>query len=127
MLQLGSKLKMLDNSGARAVRIFHLGKKKTMKNTYLSYNTYIKGSVISFVAHKKIKKKEKVYVLIISAKKKKSRKNGCYISFFENYGIVFNDLKKRKPIATKTKLTVPKEVKKSKKNKLIYKIVTKSI
>ena len=127
MLQLGSKLKMSDNSGAWAVRIYNLGKKKTYKNTYISYNSYVKGSVIAASTNKKIKKKDKVLVWVLTTRKKRSRKNGCYISFADNFGIVISDLKKRKPIATKTRLTVPKEIRKSKKNKLIYKIVTKSI
>lgn len=125
MLQIGSKLKMKDNAGAKAIRIFHMGKKANCKNTFVTYNNVVKGSIIQDVPNKKLKKKSKVLVLIVGTKKKKSRKTGCYVNMRYNLGVIIQDPKKRKPYATKSKLAVPREVKKDKRNVLIYKIVTK--
>src|ERR1700722_16902202 len=112
MLQLGSKVLLRENSKIRAVRILHLGLKKRFKRARVSLNNIVKGSIINCKANKKYKLGDKINILLVHIKRKISRNNGIYIRFDYNYGVSLADPIRRKPIATKTKLTVPKEIRK---------------
>lgn len=127
MVQLGTKLLCEENSGVESVRIFHLGLKKRRAGVYASINNLVKGSIINCSINKKFFIGDKIPLLLVHVKKKISRSNGCYINFNANRAIVLSEVKKRKPAATLTDLTVPREVKRDKRNKLIYRIVTQAI
>jgi len=109
MLRLGSRIVFAENSGVKAMRIFHMGLKKTFKKSTVSVNNIIRGSIIHCLPHKKVAEGDKISAIIVQVKRKISRLSGCYINFGFNYGIVLSDPKRRKPLATDTKLTVTKE------------------
>jgi ribosomal protein L14 len=127
MLQLNTKIKCEENSGIEAIRIFHLGQKKRKHGAYASINNLVKGSVTNCLPNKKYFTGDKLSLLVVHVKKKISRHNGCYINFDANKGIILSDVSKRKPLSTISDLTVPKEIKRDKRNKLIYKIVSQAI
>jgi ribosomal protein L14 len=125
MLILGSRILVRDNCGALAVRLYNLGDKMTMKQTYLKHGAVARGSVIKHEPHKKVNRSDKVAVMITGVRKKSSRKNGCYISFGKNKGVIISDVEKRKPVATRTRnLVCVREIKRDKKNANLYKLMT---
>ena len=118
-----------DNSGVQIVRIFNKGIKKTKKSTNITSGNIVKGSVIQIQTNKKkMFKKQKVSVLILTTKKKYVRKSGIYINFQKNKAIVLSELKRRKPVANKVYFKlIDKLILRNKKNKLVFKMFKKQL
>ena len=74
MLQLNSKILCEENSGIKAIKIFHLGQKKRRHGVYASINNIIKGSVINCIPNKKYSTGDKLPLLIVHVKKKNFKK-----------------------------------------------------
>lgn len=99
MIQVSTKIPLIDNSGARTAQIIRLygGNKTVIKNLL---------SNLAIVSIKKIKnrqgkiKKGQVHKLRILRKKGKiSRKDGSYLNFDNRGGIILND--QLNPIASR--------------------------
>lgn len=117
MIQQQTILKVLDNSGAKTVRCIKiLGgfKKKTAKLGNIIVvsiqNLRNKSKITS-----KVNKGEVCKALIIQTKKKTNKKDGSYISFFNNSVSLIN--KQNKTIGTRIIGAIPKLLKKGKFNK----------
>jgi large subunit ribosomal protein L14 len=93
MVNKQTKLKIVDNSGAKIIKVFHLFGYTSTQN-YSKIGDLVLGSVVKFKANKKVEKKQLCKVLIITTKKSIFRKNGNFIRFDENRGIVVSDMKK---------------------------------
>jgi large subunit ribosomal protein L14 len=93
MINKQTKLKIVDNSGAKIVKVFHLFGYSSTQN-YSKIGDLVLGSVLRFRANKKVVKKQLCKVLIITTKKSIFRKNGNFIRFDENRGVVVSDVKK---------------------------------
>ena len=111
-----TKLKIVDNSGAKLIKVFHLitysGSAKSS-----CVGNFVLGSVIKHRANKKINKKQLCKVLIITTKKNYLRKNGCLIKFDENRGILINE--STKLVGTRIFGPISKDVKKVKATRLL--------
>jgi len=106
MLQLRSVLKPADNSGAKALMIIgvpgRVGRKATL------------GDVVNCVVHgcdpaSAVSDHEKVTVVVVRVRKEVSRKDGTYIRFDDNAGVVID--KQGLPRGTRILGPVAKEVK----------------
>lgn len=86
MIAVGTVIDIIDNSGAKKVRCFHVfgstGKR------YATVGETIKGSVIDLLPNGKLKKGEIVDVIIVGTKKAVKRKDGSYVAFDRNAGVI---------------------------------------
>ena len=122
MIYKQTKLKVVDNSGAKFIRVFHLLKYPVSQN-YSCSGDLVLGSVLKYKANKKINRKQLCRVLIITSKQNKFRKNGNFVKFDENRGIVLVDIKKLS--GTRIFGPISKEVKKGIYSRLLF--ITKKI
>src|SRR4051794_25151901 len=110
MINKQTKLKIVGNSGAQVIKVFHLFGYASSQN-YSKIGDLVLGSVVRFKANKKVDKKQLCKVLVITTKKSIFRKNGNFIRFDENRGILISDFKKA--LGTRIFGPLPKEIKMS--------------
>jgi len=87
MIQLRSVLKPADNAGAKKLAVIgistKIGKKATVGDIV---NCVVKGADPAGV----VKNKEKVKVLVVRTKKEIRRKDGSYVRFDDNAGVIID-------------------------------------
>lgn len=87
MIQLRSMLKPADNSGAKKLMVIgistKIGKRATIGDVV---NAVIEGADPNGI----VKDKEKVKVLIVRTRKEKKRRDGTYVRFDDNAGVVID-------------------------------------
>jgi len=106
MIQDGTVLKIADNSGAKIVKCFKvLGHSKIR---YARLGDIVKASVKEAQPRAAIKKKQIVDVVIVRQRKELRRKDGTYIRFDENAGVIVN--KEKLPIGTRVFGPVAREL-----------------
>ncbi len=89
MIQLGTRLKVVDNSGAKEVECIHVlggGKRR-----YAYLGDIIIASVKKAMPRKDVKKHDVVKALIVRQKKEFRRKDGSYIRFDDNSCVILED------------------------------------
>jgi len=97
MIQDGTVLKIADNSGAKIVKCFKvLGHSKIR---YARIGDIVKASVKEAQPRATIKKKQIVSVVIVRQRKEMKRKDGTYIRFDDNAGVILNE--EKLPIGTR--------------------------
>lgn len=90
MIQLGTNLKVVDNTGAKIIRVIRvLG---GSKRRYARIGDVIVASVKEAEARKAVKKKDVVRAVIIRQKKPYRRKDGSYIRFDDNAAVILEGL-----------------------------------
>lgn len=109
MLQLRSRIKVADNSGAVEVYMIGMAKKGNKKKAVI-------GEVINIVVKKadplgQIKKGEKLQGVIIRTRKEKKRKDGSYIRFDDNACVVLLAKDSKEPKGTRIFGPVSREIK----------------
>jgi large subunit ribosomal protein L14 len=124
MIKIKTKLKVIDNSGAKfakCIKIIGKGKKKTAKII-----TFILVTLQHFINRKKVQKRIIYLGLIVGIKYWFKRFDGTFLKFFSNRIIIFN--KQYKFLGTRVYGVVTKELKKKNfKNKIIRKAFQKII
>lgn len=115
MLKKDSFLKGTDNSGAKKIYIIRLIRKN--QKGYIKLGDFFKCSIKKTVPHKKVKKKEIKFAVLIRTKKEKRRKSGRFLRFSRNNGVVLNN--NFKPLATRVFGPVPRELKNKKLKRII--------
>ena len=101
MVKLGSCVKIYDNSGAKKVSCYNLGIKQTRKVSRCIIGDFFGGSVKRYVPLKKITRKQKVKVVVVTSKIQHKLKNGIYFRYSETRGIVLRD--GAKPLGSRIK------------------------
>lgn len=86
MLQVRSWIQIADNTGAKIVNVFSVNGKN--KNRYARVGDVIAGSVKAADANSGVKKGDKVYAVIVRTRKEMRRKDGSYIRFDDNAGVL---------------------------------------
>lgn len=122
MIYKQTKLKIVDNSGAKFIKVFHLLKYPVSQN-YSCSGDLVLGSVLKYKTNKKINKKQLCQVLIITSKQNKFRKNGNFIKFDESRGVILIGMKKL--LGTRIFGPLSKEVKRGAYSRLLS--ITKRI
>lgn len=106
MIQLRSKLKVADNSGAKIIRCLKiLG---GSGHRYAQIGDIIVASVREVEPRKLIKKGELVKALVIRQKKAYRRLDGSYIRFDDNAAVILDGIE---PKGSRILGPVPKEIK----------------
>jgi len=86
MLQVRSWLKITDNTGAKIVAVFSVNGKNS--NRYARLGDIVAGSVKEASPKGQVKKGDKVYAVIVRTRKEVRRKDGSYIRFDDNAGVL---------------------------------------
>ena len=110
MIQVQTKLKVADNSGARSVQcIAVLG---GYKKRYAGVGEIITAAVKKATPHSAIKKGDVVRAIIIRTKKEIRRKDGTYLRFDDNACVII-DKDKKEPKGTRIFGPVAREVRRA--------------
>ena len=86
MLQVRSWIKIADNTGAKIVAVFSVNGKNASR--YARIGDVIVGSVKEAAPKGQVKKGDKVYAVIVRTRKEVRRKDGSYIRFDDNAGVL---------------------------------------
>ena len=107
MLQVRSWIKIADNTGAKVVNVFSVNGKNGRR--FARIGDVIAGSVKQVDANSNVKKGDKVYAVIVRLRKETRRKDGSYIRFDENAGVLVNK-ENKEPIGTRIFGPIPREI-----------------
>jgi large subunit ribosomal protein L14 len=106
MIQVGTNLKIADNTGAKAIRVIRvLG---GTRRRYAQIGDIVVASVKVAEPRKIVKKKEVVRAVIVRQKKAFRRKDGTYIRFDDNAAVI---LAGEEPKGNRIFGPVPRELK----------------
>lgn len=109
MIQLRSVLRVADNSGAKSIRVIQVYGGSKRRFGYVG--DMVMASVIDAQPQSDVKKGEKVRAVIVRTKKEKRRKNGEYIRFDDNAGVIIQSRTSLDPVGTRVFGPIAKEVK----------------
>src|SRR3989344_5997571 len=109
MEQLRTVLQVADNTGAKELMVIHVYGGSQRTYGYL-------GDIVGCVVRKTLpnmqfKKGDKVKVVLVRTKKEYRRRDGSYIRFSENAGVVIDNEKNKNPLGSRIFGPVAREVK----------------
>ena len=107
MLQVRSYIKIADNTGAKVVNVFSVNGKNS--NRFARVGDIVAGSVRQVSPNSTLKKGDKVWAVIVRTRKEMRRKDGSYIRFDENAGVLVNK-ETGEPKGTRIFGPIPREV-----------------
>lgn len=94
MIQVGTVLKVADNTGANIVQCFKI--LRGTRHRYARIGDIVVVSVKSAEPRKMVKKKEILRAVVVRQKKPYRLSNGCYLRFDENAAVIL-DAKTKNP------------------------------
>jgi ribosomal protein L14 len=88
MIRIGSKVEVLDNSGASLVSVLNMKRKKSYKSAAL-YPSELFLGVVKKIAFRggKLRRHKFVSLVLIATRKKIGRGNGVYVNYDRNVGL----------------------------------------
>ena len=109
MIQLRSMLKLADNSGAKKIRVIlvHGGSRRRFGHV----SDVVTASVIQAEPQSQVKKGQVIKAVIVRTKKEIRRKDGSFIRFDDNAGVVIENMNTKNPIGTRIFGPIAREVK----------------
>ncbi len=111
MIQVQSRMKVADNSGAKDVMCIRvLG---GYKKRYAHVGDIVIASVKSAAPHAPIKKGDVVKAVIVRTKKEIRRADGSYLRFDDNACVIINDREKKEPKGTRIFGPVAREIRRA--------------
>jgi large subunit ribosomal protein L14 len=114
MLQVRSYIKIADNTGVKVVNLFSVNGKNS--NRFATVGDIVSGSVRQVAPNSTLKKGDKVHAVIVRLRKEIRRKDGSYIRFDENAGVIV-DKEKGEPKGTRIFGPIPREIREKAKGK----------
>ncbi len=114
MIQVGTKLKIIDNTGAKIVQCFNLP--GASQKRYAQIGDIIVAAVKEALPNREIKKGDVVRCLIVRQRKPLRRKDGSWIKFDDNAAVI---LEKGEVKGTRVFGPIPRELKEKGYHKLI--------
>jgi len=116
MIQHRSMLKAADNSGAKILRVIHIFGGSKRKFGYLG--DVLNCVVMQAIPTGQVKTSEIVKVVVVRTRKETKRKDGSYIRFSDNAGVVIDNAKDKNPRGTRIFGPIAREVKEAGFNKI---------
>lgn len=115
MIQVGTRLKIADNSGAKTIECIKVlgGNKPRVARI----GDIITASIKEAIPHAAVKKGEVVKALIVRQRKELRRKDGSYIRFSDNAAVLVDPANKE-PKGTRIFGPLPREIKNKGYNKI---------
>jgi len=111
MIQVQTKLKVADNSGAKEVMCIRvLG---GYRKRYAGVGDIIVATVKSAAPHAAIKKRDGIRAVIVRTSKEIRRSDGTYVRFDDNACVVMVDKEKKDPKGTRIFGPVAREVRRA--------------
>ncbi len=89
MIQLGSKLKVTDNTGARVARV--IGIPGSSDRRFASLGDIVRVSVIKAIPHGTVEEHSMEFGIIVRTRKEFRRKDGSYIRFDDNALVIIEN------------------------------------
>lgn len=116
MIQLLSRLKLADNTGAKLLKVIliHGGSKRR----FGSIADVVTAAVEGADPNGMVKDKQLVKAVIVRTKKEVRRLDGSYIRFSDNAAVIIDGVKSKNPLATRVFGPVAREVKEAGFNKI---------
>jgi len=108
MIQLRTILQVADNSGAKQIRVIlvHGGSRRR----FGSVADVVTASVLKALPNGSVKTGDVVKAVVVRTKKEIRRKDGSYIRFDDNAGVIIESIATKNPIATRIFGPVAREV-----------------
>lgn len=88
MIQIRSRLKVADNTGAKEIAVFSVSGKNQRR--WARIGDVVSASVKVCAPKGQVKKGDKVYAVIVRTRKEVRRADGSYIRFDDNAGVLVN-------------------------------------
>ena len=111
MIQVQTKLKVADNSGAKEIMCIRvLG---GYKRRYARIGDVIVAAVKSATPHAALKKGDVIKAVVVRTKKEIRRQDGSYLRFSDNAAVVINDAVKKEPKGTRIFGPVAREIRRA--------------
>ncbi len=107
MLQVRSWINIADNTGAKICAVFSVNGKNS--NRYARLGDVVACSVKQASPKGQVKKGDKVYAVIVRTRKEVRRKDGSYIRFDDNAGVLV-DKNSLEPKGTRIFGPIPREL-----------------
>lgn len=109
MIQHRSMLVSADNSGAKILRVIHIFGGSKRKFGYIG--DILNCVVVEASPTGQVKDSEIVKVVLVRARKETKRKDGSYVRFSDNAGVVIDTIKDKNPRGTRIFGPIAREVK----------------
>jgi large subunit ribosomal protein L14 len=109
MIQHRSMLVAADNSGAKVLRVIHIFGGSRRKFGYIG--DILNCVVVVASPTGTVKDSQIVKVVLVRARKETKRKDGSYVRFSDNAGVVIDTIKDKNPIGTRIFGPIAREVK----------------
>ncbi len=108
MIQHRSILNVADNSGAKSLMVIHIygGSKRKFGHLGDLLNCVVKSAT----PNGQVKESEMVKVVLVRARKEHKRKDGSYIKFSDNAGVLIDNVKDKNPKGTRIFGPVAREI-----------------
>lgn len=116
MIQVGTKLKVADNTGAKILKCIRIAGGSLKR--YARIGDIITVTVKEAVPYGMVKKGEVLAAVIVRQKKELKRKDGSYIRFDENAGVII-DKSSKEPKGTRIFGPVARELKSKNFDKIV--------
>jgi large subunit ribosomal protein L14 len=116
MIQVRSWLTITDNSGAKIVGVFSVNGKNSRR--FARLGDIVACSVKQASPKGQVKKGDKVYALIVRTRKEVRRKDGSYIRFDDNAGVLV-DKTSGEPKGSRIFGPIPRELREKGYSKII--------
>jgi len=116
MIQLRSRLKLADNTGAKKLKVIlvHGGSRRRFGHIADIVSAAVDGSDPNGM----VKDKQIVKAVIVRTKKETRRSDGSHIRFSDNAAVIIEGIKSKIPLATRIFGPVAREVKEAGFNKI---------
>ncbi len=108
MMQLRTIMALADNTGAKRVAVFRVW--GGYKKRYAQLGDIVTASVKEATPHGMVKKGEVVHLVVVRQRKEFRRKDGSYIRFSDNAGVII-DPETKEPKGTRIFGPIAREVK----------------
>lgn len=109
MIQHRSMVNVADNTGARKLMVIHVYGGSTRRKGHLGE---IFGCVVKrALPNSQYKKGDKVKAVLVRSKKEFKRRDGTYIRFSENAGVIIENPESKNPVGTRIFGPIAREVK----------------
>ena len=111
MIQVQTRLKVADNSGAKEVQCIRvLG---GTRRRYAHIGDVIVVTVKSATPHAAVKKSDVIRAVVVRTRKEVRRVDGSYLRFDDNACVIINDIEKKEPKGTRIFGPVAREIRKA--------------
>lgn len=117
MIQLNSRLKSADNSGAKKLRV--LGIHSRSNQRFARIGDIVTCSVLNALPDSSVASSQIVKAIIVRTKKETRRDDGSYVRFDDNAAVVLDSIKNKLPLGTRIFGPVAREIKELGYNKIV--------